>query len=119
MKYNKKKTKHNYSTHYLHKGGPLRFGVRVPSVSITHYMRDKKSAAMFLLPGRYLNTKLNSCKANAQRASLALLGAASVKKARGLWSEKIVILDRNTHARNLLRAQMTAYASLSIVAHRV
>src|SRR6218665_1185234 len=82
-------------------------------------MRDKKSAAMFLLPGRYLNTKLNSCKANAQRASLALLGAASVRKARGLWSEKTVILDRNTHDQNLLRAQMTANASLSIVDHRV
>jgi len=45
------------------------------------------------------------------------LGAHSVKYLSGLWSTKMVIWDPNTMSLKWLNAQITAYASRSIVAH--
>jgi len=55
--------------------------------SLWETIRDKQSAASFKFPERNLNNISNSCNARAHRMRFALLGAVSVKKERGLWSE--------------------------------
>jgi hypothetical protein len=60
---------------------------------------------------------LNSCRASAQRVSLALFGALAVKYVNGLASAKIVIGAPKIHVLNLFNDHTIAYASFSIAAH--
>ena len=55
-----------------------RLSMSLAGLYTASYIRDKKSAATFRVPARYLNCISNSCRANAHRVNFALLGADDV-----------------------------------------
>ena len=58
---------------------------------------ERQSAAEFWMPGVNLNFTENSAKANDHLISFELLGADSVRKVNGLWSEYNVTSEPNIH----------------------